>query len=64
MPPSLALNTDYNTTVSGDITFVQANGSQALFVPPVSGSCQAPYVGPGTSGTYCALPRVLGSPHL
>ena len=30
-------------------------------MPPVSGSCPAPYVGPGTSGTYCTLPRVLGS---
>jgi RHS repeat-associated protein len=58
---SLALNSDYGTTVSGDITFIQSNGSEALFVPPVSGSCKAAYVGPGTSGTYCALPRVLGS---
>ena len=30
-------------------------------MPPVSGSCQAPYTGPGTLGTYCKLPRVLGS---
>jgi RHS repeat-associated protein len=58
---SLALNADYNTAVSGDVTLNQANGAQALFVPPVSGSCQTPYVGPGTSGTYCTLPRVLGS---
>jgi hypothetical protein len=58
---SLALNSDYGTTVSGDVTFIQANGSEALFVPPVSSACQAPYTGPGTSGTYCKLPRVLGS---
>jgi YD repeat-containing protein len=58
---SLALNSDYGTTVSGDVTLTQANGSEALFVPPVSGSCQAPYTGPGSSGTYCKLPRVLGS---
>jgi RHS repeat-associated protein len=58
---SLLLSTDYDTTVSGDITLNQANGSQALFVPPVSGSCVAPYVGPGRTDTYCALPRVLGS---
>jgi len=58
---SLSLNSDYGASVSGDVTLTQANGSEALFVPPVSGSCQAPYVGPGTSDTYCALPRVLGS---
>jgi RHS repeat-associated protein len=58
---SLLLNTDYGTSVSGDVTFNQANGAQALFVPPVSGSCPSPYVGPGTSDTYCALPRVFGS---
>jgi YD repeat-containing protein len=58
---SLVLNSDYGTTVSGDVTLTQANGSEALFVPPVSGSCQAPYAGPGTSSTYCALPSVLGS---
>ncbi len=55
------MNSDYGTAVSGDITFTQANGSEALFVPPVSSACQAPYVGPGSSGTYCTLPRVLGS---
>jgi RHS repeat-associated protein len=58
---SLLLNTDYYTSVSGDITYQQANGAQALFVPPVSGSCASPYVGPGTSNTFCALPQVLGS---
>jgi len=58
---SLLLNTDYYTSVSGDVTFQQANGSEALFVPPVSGSCVSPYVGPGTSNTFCALPQVLGS---
>ena len=58
---SLSLNSDYGTTVSGDVTLTQSNGAEALFVPPVSGSCQAPYTGPGSSGTYCKLPRVLGS---
>jgi RHS repeat-associated protein len=58
---SLLLNADYSTTVSGDITLEQANGSEALFVPPVSGSCVAPYVSPSSTDTYCALPRVLGS---
>jgi YD repeat-containing protein len=58
---SLALNTDYATSVSGDITFDQANGAEALFVPPSGGSCSSPYVGPGSTGTYCALPRVLAT---
>ena len=58
---SLALNTAYATPTSGDITFDQANGAEALFVPPSGGSCPSPYVGPGSSGTYCALPRVLAS---
>ena len=58
---SLSPNSDYGATVSGDVTLTQSNGSEALFVPPVSGACQAPYTGPGTTGTYCALPRVLGS---
>ncbi|MCU1362558.1 MAG: legume lectin beta domain protein [Acidimicrobiaceae bacterium] len=58
---SLALNTDYDTSVTGDVTLNQSNGSQALFVPPVSGACAYPYFGPGTSNTYCNLPQVLGS---
>ncbi|MGB8196627.1 MAG: DUF6531 domain-containing protein, partial [Acidimicrobiales bacterium] len=58
---SLSLNTDYDTSVSGDVTFNQANGSQALFVSPVDDACQSPYVGSGDAGTYCNLPRVLGS---
>ena len=58
---SVALNTDYNTSVTGDVTLNQSNGSQALFVPPVSGACDYPYFGPGTSNTYCTLPQVLGS---
>ena len=61
MAMSLALNTDYDTSVTGDVTLNQSNGSQALFVPPVSGACAYPYFGPGTSNTYCALPQVLGS---
>jgi len=43
------------------VTITQADGSQVNFYPPVSGSCQRPYVGPGTSGTYCALPDVTAS---
>jgi RHS repeat-associated protein len=58
---SLALNSDYGTTVSGDITLTEANGVEALFTSPSGGSCTSPYVGPGTSGTYCALPRVNAS---
>jgi len=58
---SLALNSDYGTTVSGDITLTEANGAEALFTSPSGGSCTSPYVGPGTSGTYCALPRVNAS---
>jgi hypothetical protein len=58
---SLSLNSDFGTTVTGDITLNQDNGSQELFVPPVSSACPSPYVGPGTTGTYCALPSVLGS---
>jgi RHS repeat-associated protein len=50
-----------NDPTSGEITVNQGNGSQALFVPPVSGTCPDPYAGPGTSGTYCALPEVTAT---
>jgi hypothetical protein len=46
---------------SGVVTVTQANGAQVTFYPPVSGACQAPYVGPGSAGTYCALPEVTAS---
>jgi RHS repeat-associated protein len=58
---------NWNTSLSlndpstGDVTVNQGNGSQAVFVPPVSSACPAPYVGPGTSGTYCALPDVTAT---
>ena len=45
----------------GGITVTQANGAQVTFYPPVSGSCVSPLVGPGSSGTYCAMPDVTAS---
>jgi RHS repeat-associated protein len=39
---------------SGDVTVDQADGAQVTFVPPVSGFCPSPDVGPGTVGTFCA----------
>lgn len=50
-----------NAPSSGDVTVSQSNGAQVVFVPPSGGSCPSPYVGPGTSGTYCALSYVLAS---
>ncbi|MBU6495247.1 MAG: hypothetical protein KGR42_02355 [Acidobacteria bacterium] len=58
---SLLLNSDYGTSASGDVTLVQPNGSEALFVSPVSGTCPSPYVGSGASGTYCTLASTLGT---
>jgi RHS repeat-associated protein len=55
---------NWNMTLSvsnGAVTINQADGAQVTFYPPVSGACQAPYVGPGTTGTYCALPDVTAS---
>jgi hypothetical protein len=46
---------------SGDVTVRQADGAEATFVAPVSGSCPVAYVGPGTSGTFCALPDVTAT---
>ncbi len=43
------------------ITVNQDDGAQATFYAPVSGSCVSPYVGPGTTGTYCTLPVVTAS---
>lgn len=43
------------------VTVTQGDGAQVSFYPPVSGACQAPYAGPGTTGTYCALPDVTAS---
>jgi RHS repeat-associated protein len=49
-------------SVSGGVVTVnQGNGADVVFSPPISGSCVAPYVGPGTAGTYCALPDVTAS---
>ena len=47
-------------TPSG-ITVNQADGAQVTFVPAVSGSCPSPFVGPGTSGTYCSEPYVTAT---
>jgi RHS repeat-associated protein len=47
-------------TPSG-ITVNQGDGAQVTFIPPVSGSCPSPYVGPGTTGTYCAPPYVTAT---
>ena len=52
---------EINEPSSGDVTVVAPNGSQVVFVPPSGGSCPGDYVGPGTTGTYCALPRVTSS---
>ena len=46
---------------AGAVTVHEVNGAQVTFVPPISGSCPSPYVGPGTSGTYCALPDVTAT---
>jgi RHS repeat-associated protein len=43
------------------LTVTQASGAQVSFAAPSGGSCTAPDVGPGTSGTYCALPYVTAS---
>jgi RHS repeat-associated protein len=43
------------------ITVNQGNGAQVTFIPPVSGACPSPYVGPGTTGTYCAPPYVTAT---
>ena len=46
---------------SGTITISQANGAVVTFQAPTGGACNAPYVGSGASGTYCALPNVTAS---
>ena len=46
---------------SGTVTINQANGAVVNFQTPSGGTCTAPYVGSGASGTYCALPNVTGS---
>ena len=43
------------------LTVTQSSGAQVSFVAPTSGACSAPYVGTGTSGTYCALPYVTAT---
>ena len=43
------------------LTVTQSSGAQVSFVAPISGACPSPYVGPGTSGTYCALPYVTAT---
>ena len=48
----------FNTST---LTVTQASGAQVTFAAPSGGSCTAPDVGPGTSGTYCALPYVTAS---
>ena len=50
-----------NTTT---LTVTQASGAQVTFTAPRGGSCAAPTVGPGTTGTYSALPYVTASPYL
>jgi RHS repeat-associated protein len=55
---------DWNMSLSASssvVTVTQGDGAQVNFYPPVSGSCQAPYVGLGTSGTFCALPEVTAT---
>jgi RHS repeat-associated protein len=47
-------------TPSG-ITVNQGSGAQVTFIPPVSGACPSPYIGPGTTGTYCAAPYVTAT---
>src|SRR6202790_1381280 len=47
-------------TPSG-VTVNQGDGAQVTFIPPVSGACPSPYIGPGTSGTYCAPPYVTAT---
>jgi RHS repeat-associated protein len=46
---------------TGMVTVTQADGAQVSFYPPVGGACQAPYLGSGTSGSYCALPDVTAT---
>lgn len=46
---------------SGVVTIQQANSAVVSFQPPSGGSCTAPNVGPGTAGTYCALPAVTAN---
>jgi RHS repeat-associated protein len=55
---------EWNMSLSASssvVTVTQGDGAQVSFYPPVSGSCQAPYVGLGTSGTFCALPEVTAT---
>jgi RHS repeat-associated protein len=49
------------TNGSGVVTVTQGDGAQVNFYPPVGGACPAPYTGPGTSGTYCALADVTAT---
>jgi RHS repeat-associated protein len=49
------------TSGTGMVTVTQPDGAQVSFYPPVGGACQSPYQGPGTSGTYCALPDVTAT---
>ena len=47
-------------TPSG-ITVNQGSGAQVTFIPPVSGACPSPYIGPGTTGTIRAAPYVTAT---
>jgi uncharacterized repeat protein (TIGR02059 family) len=49
------------STNSGTVTINQADGAAVTFKTPSGGTCSAPYVGSGASGTYCALPAVTAS---
>jgi RHS repeat-associated protein len=49
-------STTWADSPTSPITVNQASGAQVTFVPPISGSCPSPDVGPGTTGTYCAPP--------
>ena len=42
---------ELNTPSSGSVTVVEGSGSEVEFDPPSAGSCTAPEIGPGTSGT-------------
>ena len=56
---------NWDTSLSVDgigvVTVSQPNGARVNFYPPTGGSCTSPYVGPGTTGTYCTLPAVTAS---
>jgi RHS repeat-associated protein len=56
-----SMSLQLNTPATGQVTVDQENGAQVTFVPPAAGSCPTGMVGPGTTGTYCAPPRVMAT---